>query len=363
VLVSNTGDSDATNVKIEFNSEGSLPSFSPVVLPEVKSGSDTVVLIHIPVNTGNTVLSGYLRAEITGCDNFDMNPLTVYGSWKTSNWTGVPEQADEFMLNLTIYPEAILTGTLRDTICSGAIFAYEPESNVEGAAFSWTRHSVAGIDENFAAGTGSISERLTNIFDSPVLVRYEYILTLSESCQYSDTAEVLVNPVSRLKLSHYPSEGESIVIGAPVTIVSETEGARGYLYTYITDNGKETVINGQNDINEYKIYEYEEDATNTVEVRVMNEYGCESFSTESFAVNYHLPNIITPKSNSNTRLLKGRYIEVFNRMGSEIYRGKDGWDGTYKGALVASAMYLYVLYIDLPDGSKTVMKKAVFVKY
>jgi hypothetical protein len=294
-----------------------------------------------------------------------MDTLTVYGSWKSSNWAGVPEQTDEAMDSLTIYPEAVLTGRLTDTICSGEIFAYEPASNVEGTIFSWTRYPVAGIDENFAAGTGSINETLTNMSNIPVLVKYEYILTLSESCRNSDTAyvEVLVNPVSGLKLSHYPSDEDAIVIGNPITIVAETEGARGYIYTYITGNGRKTVINSQDHKSEYAVYEYEDDAINTVEVKVTNEYGCESFGTESFAVNYSLPNIITPKSSKNTRLLKGRYIEVFNRMGSEIYRGKDGWDGTYKGALVASATYLYILYIDQPDGSKTVMKKTVFVKY
>jgi hypothetical protein len=365
INISNLQSVDAENVSIAFKNEGTLPLLAEINLPVIRGNSDTTIIINLPSNVGYVPQTGLLKAEIISCDIKDVNQSTVYGSWQAIDWTGEPTQADEDMINLTIYPVVNLMSKLNDTICSGQIFHYEPQTNIEGTIFSWTRYSVAGIDESFAAGTGSIDERLTNIFETPTTVTYEYILTASESCSHPDTSyvEVLVNPVSQLRLNHYPEANNSLVFGTPITIVAETEGPAAYSYTYKTKTGSNTILSEQDEVNEYKIYDYDDKELNKVEVTVTNVYGCMSEGEEEFQINYQLPNIITPKGKTNARLLKGYYIEVFNRTGSQIYRGKDGWDGTYKGAVVASATYLYVLYVPQDDGTTTIMKKSVFVKY
>jgi hypothetical protein len=366
IKISNNGSIDASNIVIEFNSEGTLPAHGAVNLPLIKSNSDTVVNIMFPSNLGSTVQSGLFKAEIVSCDRSDANYETVYGSWKSSNWAGNPSQADEDLLNIAIYPVIQMTGKTQDTVCSGETFSYTPQANVEGTLFSWTRYQTLGIEENFASGNGSINEQLTNTLQIPVLVKYEYIFMLPETemCLQTDTAtvEVLVNPASTLMLSHYPTDGSIVPVGTPMKIITEIIGVPAYVHTYRYKTETQTV-ESEYSTSEYEIYEFDEKITNTVEVTVNNEYGCESAGEENFTVKRNLPNIITPKETVNNRLLSGHYIEVFNRFGSEIYRGDSGWDGTYKGSLVASATYLYILHIEQPDGTKTSVRKSVFVKY
>ncbi|MDR1348208.1 MAG: gliding motility-associated C-terminal domain-containing protein [Prevotellaceae bacterium] len=366
VMVTNSGSMDASNVTIEFNSAGTLPALGTVNLPLIKSNSDTVLTVMFPSNHGSTIQSGLLKAEIVSCDGNDANPSTVYGSWKSSNWAGDPSQADEDLADIKIYPVMRLTSKAQDTICSGETFDYTPQANIEGALFSWTRYTSLDIGESFASGTGSINEQLTNMLQIPVMARYEYILMLpeSESCLQSDTStvEVLINPVSTLMLSHSPADGRIVPLGSPMKIITKTIGVPAYVHTYKFKNDTQTVESEYGD-SEYDIYEFDDKETNTVEVTVRNEYGCQSAGEETFKIRRNMPNIITPKETINNRLLRGHYIEVFNRFGAEIYRGDDGWDGTYRGSLVASATYLYILHIEQPDGTKTTVRKSVFVKY
>ncbi|MDR2293279.1 MAG: gliding motility-associated C-terminal domain-containing protein [Prevotellaceae bacterium] len=56
-------------------------------------------------------------------------------------------------------------------------------------------------------------------------------------------------------------------------------------------------------------------------------------------------------------------MQVFNRLGSELYKGTGGWDGKYKGTLVASGTYFYVLRYTQPNGKILELKQSVFVKY
>jgi gliding motility-associated-like protein len=108
---------------------------------------------------------------------------------------------------------------------------------------------------------------------------------------------------------------------------------------------------------------FNEKADNAVTVEAVNEYGCVSISEETFTAEYDLPNTITPNEITNSQLLAGYDIQVFNRWGSELYRGIEGWDGRYKGSLVASGTYLYTVRFLQPNGERIVLKRYVFVQY
>jgi gliding motility-associated-like protein len=252
-----------------------------------------------------------------------------------------------------------------DTICSGSVFSYTPQTSVSGATFSWTRYAVAGIEEFYATGEGSIEEQLTNSTDIPVLVAYEYIIGGSGACSLSDTViiEVLVYPVSRLTLSHYPGNGSVVVLGTPITIVSEPSGALVTNYIFRDERGRSfTVIDSVGSC-EFLIYDFDEGVVNSIEITAENEYGCTVTGIETFEALYNLPNVITPRETTNNRLLRNYDVQVFSRWGSELYRGTDGWDGSYKGSPVASGTYFYVLRYVQPGGKSILLKRSVFVKY
>jgi hypothetical protein len=260
-------------------------------------------------------------------------------------------------------------------ICSGMVFTYEPESNVPGTTYSWTRYAVAGIEEDYATGMGGISETLTNSLNIPVRVLYEYILVGTGACYLPDTVlvEVIVNPVSALLTSHTPSNGSRVVLGNPVIVSAmEVTGVSIVSYEFTEESGRMTRQTSDPldphyrfDHHELEITSFNEKILNTIAIVAENEYGCISEATETFIAEYDVPSVITPNDgpDANRRLLPGYDVQVFNRWGSELYRGTNGWDGRYRGSLVAQGTYLYILRFTQPNGQQLIVKRSVYVQY
>jgi hypothetical protein len=350
----------ATGVLVEFKTEGALPSISSVLIDSIPGNSVATTVIYLPENTGENALSGLIKAEIISCDQDDANSSTHYGNWKDErNWEGEPQEPDEAVLNLTIYPNIRLVSKLKDTICSGETFTYIPESNLPSVKFSWIRYSVPGVDMLYSSGTGEISELLTSSYDIPVTVTYTITLETEYCSSYITTdVEVIVLPKGKLTLNHTPEDGSRIVLGTPVTVTATLDGAytNEYIFRYLGEVKKQSN-------NWIDIYSFSNNVLNEVEVQVENGYGCLSTAKESFIIDYSLPNVITPNADTNRKLLSGYDLQVFNRWGSQLYRGNDGWDGRYKGIIVASGTYFYVVYVTQPDGTRLELKRSVFVKY
>ena len=67
--------------------------------------------------------------------------------------------------------------------------------------------------------------------------------------------------------------------------------------------------------------------------------------------NFQTPTIFTPNDDGhNDFFMKGKPVEIFDRNGTLIHKGNDGWDGRYKGQLVRPAIYFYI--VTFPDGFK-----------
>ncbi|WP_073000760.1 HYR domain-containing protein [Mariniphaga anaerophila] len=93
-------------------------------------------------------------------------------------------------VQVVINPLPELTSPLDpDGICSNEPFFYEPESNIPGTDFVWTRDAVPGISNPAESGVGVIDEILVNETSSPIEVTYVYTLTV-DGC--SNTQEVKV---------------------------------------------------------------------------------------------------------------------------------------------------------------------------
>jgi gliding motility-associated-like protein len=84
-------------------------------------------------------------------------------------------------------------------------------------------------------------------------------------------------------------------------------------------------------------------------------YGCKSVTSKRvWIINDTDLNTFTPNNDGyNDIFLKGWHIKVYNRNGTLMYEGDNGWDGTYKGKLVSPDTYFYVVYYMSANGSKT----------
>ena len=76
-----------------------------------------------------------------------------------------------------------------------------------------------------------------------------------------------------------------------------------------------------------------------------------------------LPNVFTPNFDGiNDKFLEGFDLEVFSRSGLLIYKGNEGWDGTYKGKPVPQGTYLYVVRRIMNNGELRIFKNNVTLK-
>jgi gliding motility-associated-like protein len=83
---------------------------------------------------------------------------------------------------------------------------------------------------------------------------------------------------------------------------------------------------------------------------VTDGWGCSTTHTiligEPLTVD-NLPNVFTPDGDGiNDVFLPNFNIEVYNRWGMLLYKGRDGWDGRYKGKLMPAGTYFYILTDD-----------------
>lgn len=89
-----------------------------------------------------------------------------------------------------------------------------------------------------------------------------------------------------------------------------------------------------------------------VKLNVTNPYGCEEVAAKRiWLLTSDLPNTFTPNGDGlNDKFLEGTDLEVYNSNGVLLYKGRDGWDGTFKGKAVAIDTYYYVVMFYTPDG-------------
>lgn len=95
----------------------------------------------------------------------------------------------------------------------------------------------------------------------------------------------------------------------------------------------------------------------TVFVDATTTDGC-TVTTSMFVKTSVPPNAFTPDGDQiNDLFMAGYHIIVYNRWGKELYRGDQGWDGTYNGKRLPTGTYYYVNLIYNQDGKVVLTKK------
>jgi len=76
-----------------------------------------------------------------------------------------------------------------------------------------------------------------------------------------------------------------------------------------------------------------------------------------------LPNVFTPNfDGKNDIFLEGFNLEVYSRAGQLLYKGFNGWDGTFKGKMMPEGTYLYVVTRIMNNGEPRIFKDYVTLK-
>ena len=209
--LSANGCSNLQNVTVSVNP---TPVLTSTLTPGAICNSTTFNYPPTSATTGATFL--WYRPAVSGVSN----PTTSGGNNPNEiliNTTTDPVAVTyQFTLGIngcsntqnvivTVNPTPMLTSTLTPAaICSGTTFNYIPTSLTGGAAFTWTRATVAGISNGAASGSNNPGETLNNTATNPVAVTYVYSLT-ANGCSNTQNVTVSVNPISVLTSTLTPS--------------------------------------------------------------------------------------------------------------------------------------------------------------
>jgi gliding motility-associated-like protein len=90
------------------------------------------------------------------------------------------------------------------------------------------------------------------------------------------------------------------------------------------------------------------DANSVFTVKVEDLNGCTAFREYKFEGITFIPQAFTPNNDGiNDVFMPGSRVIIFDRLGTVIYEGFDGWDGAYKGKNAPPDIYFYkVIYME-----------------
>jgi gliding motility-associated-like protein len=113
--------------------------------------------------------------------------------------------------------------------------------------------------------------------------------------------------------------------------------------------------------NEYQYATSKLNDKDTVSVIAVND-GCESEKKIIVVKILDYPNAFTPNGDGkNDIFLPGYDLIILNRWGQELYKGTNGWDGTYNGRKVSPGTYFYILTLKDITDRENVVKGSVMV--
>ncbi len=125
-------------------------------------------------------------------------PATVSGNLTVQGFStscGLGDASANHAITVVALPSL---SSLSATVCSDAVFNYQPSSSV-GDTYTWTRSAPqTGISNPTASGTGVINETLFNTTADPVTVSYSMTTTSVSGCSKSETINVTVKPIPSL---------------------------------------------------------------------------------------------------------------------------------------------------------------------
>ena len=82
----------------------------------------------------------------------------------------------------------------------------------------------------------------------------------------------------------------------------------------------------------------------TITLTVTNDVGCTKTASKTIPVDPFIPNVFTPNGDGiNDLFMPSVALQVIDRYGRVIYRGTEGWDGTYKGKIADRDTYFYLI--------------------
>jgi gliding motility-associated-like protein len=189
---------------------------------------------------------------------------------------------------------------------------------------------------------------------------YDIIYTIGGSCGDADTTSIMVMQAPAVTVGGTAETCEAAADGTATATPNNT--ANGY--TYMWDNLQtDSTITGLA-AGQYSVTVT--DTTNGCWIKQTVQVDASSVSCEFIPPVIYVPNVFSPNDDGNNDVLfvHGQGINslsfiIYDRWGEKVFTTTDtnsGWDGTFHGKLMETAVFMYSLKAEMNDGT-TVKRK------
>ena len=210
-------------------------------------------------------------------------------------------------------------------------------------SFTATDNTGAVTQWQWSFGDGSFANTkdTQHIYTANGTYRVMLVAIAPNAC-YNDT---LRKNISIYSTNAYAGKDTIAAAGQPVQL--QATGGISYLWSPAAGLNNANIANPVARLN----------ATQTFTVKAFSPAGCETYDDVKIEIylgpDIYLPNAFTPNGDSKNDIYRGKpvglrefkFLKIFNRYGQEIFFTTDynrGWDGTFKGKMQNSGIYIVI---------------------
>ncbi len=320
-------------------------------------GTSNVVVVVNPLPIANaglndTICIGYSnQLNASGGIFYSWNPITYLDNNLIANPICTPLADITYTLTVTdanncvgqdsviikVLPPPVFNAWGDTTVCESQVVQLHASG---GSAYLWS--PMATLSSPSTAST----------FASPLTTTNYSVIISDLTCEISDTLQVIITIIPKPIVYTGPDgdiiAGESFIINADATDIFSWSPPEGLTCTECEDPVATPLQN------------------TTYTLTAINEFGCKAEDSMIIRVTcsdniLYIPNVFSPNGNGKNDFFKVRssgiselnYLRVYDRWGELVFETTDqniGWDGTFRGALLPPAVYVFYLKAVCGDG-------------
>ena len=175
---------------------------------------------------------------------------------------------------------------------------------------------------------------------------------------------IISKDVNTAETKIYPEPKYDMTITIPEPMVSGryvvVNATEGFVDYSLFINEEKIPAKGPNNLFWSKKFPYGI-SNNDFRMELTDKNGCQWTLEETKIIeSTTFPNIFTPNGDGVNDVFLADYdLKVYDRQGTLMYEGTDGWDGTHIGLKVNPGVYLYTVFIPKEDGTIEVIKSTL----
>jgi gliding motility-associated-like protein len=348
-------DVNGLNISYCYNTSADLVASSTTITNPIFNWYSNVDLTN-RVYTGANFNTGNLAVTTTYY-------VTVEGDGVCANSNANSKSVTVVVNSLPIAPALAITNI---NFCQGETATFNISNPDNNLTYAWYSTSTGGTALGVGTSFTTPAVNATTTF---------YVESISQTCASATRTAVNVNVATPLQTPVLSVSGKTInTVTFTWNVVPQAIG-----YEVSVDDGLTwTIPSSGNNGTLHLVSGLQVNQTVSLRVRALGDLSCQvSVASDRLTTNsenplgndVYIPNAFTPNGDGRNDVflvygnnISGVKMTIFNQWGQQIFQSiskNTGWDGTSKGANQPSGVYVYVIEIDIADGSKQMKKGTI----